>query len=80
MRKKFCFILAMTLLLCGCYRKQEDTPATTLETTAPAIYDTTFQLDEDGNIVSPSGIVYSFLAQEPNLYYLGERQLAGRAD
>lgn len=57
MKKAFCLISTLVLLLCGCTQPPEN----------PYFTET-----EDGVLVSPDGVEYTRLADEGALYYLGE--------
>lgn len=61
--KKLLFLLSALLLLWGCTAEQppENPYFTELE---------------NGNLLSPSGVEYTFLASETDLYYLGELEFA----
>ena len=61
MKKVLCLIVATLILLCGCSPTKEDT----------------FTKNENGNIVSNSGVEYTHLANEGVLYYLGDLDFIG---
>lgn len=60
------FLLSfLAILLCGCsdyFRVGEDD---------------VFTINSDGNLVSPSGVEYTYLANETELIYLGESEFMG---
>lgn len=70
MKKVFCLIIVTLMILCGCsHTSQSHSNMTSKEDT--------FTRNEDGNIVSNSGVEYTFLANEGKLYYLGELEFVG---
>ena len=65
MKKFFCLLTALFLLLCGC--SQND----------PAEKNFGYRKNESGNIVSNDGVEYSLLANEGILYYFGDLEFSG---
>lgn len=73
MKKVLCLIFVFLILLCGCsYDSQSEQLHTDTLTN-----DDTFIKNENGNIVSNSGVEYAYLAIEGSLYYLGELEFVG---
>ncbi len=65
MKKVICLLITFILLLCGCTQTNQ---------TKENAY---FTKNENGNIISPSGVEYSRLANEGILYYFGELEFVG---
>lgn len=65
MKKLICILTALLILLCGCSHDKEKAD------------DATFTVLENGNILSPEGVEYSFLANEGILYYIGDKNFLG---
>ena len=61
MKKVLCLIVVTLILLCGCSPTKEDT----------------FTKNENGNIVSNSGVEYAHLVNEGILYFLGDLEFVG---
>ncbi|MBR6801119.1 MAG: hypothetical protein IKM61_05165 [Eubacteriaceae bacterium] len=72
MKKVLCLIIATLMLLCDCSHSHPDQSHTD---TLSEKY--TFTKDENGDIVSNSGVEYTFLANEGILYYLGNLEFIG---
>jgi len=72
-KKILCLIFALLILLCGCSHdsQSEQRYADTFTN------DNTFIKNENGNIVSNSGVEYTHLANEGILYYFGDLEFAG---
>ena len=73
MKKVLCTIFVLLILLCGC---SHDSQSDQLHTDAPTS-NNTFMRNENGNIVSNSGVEYTHLANEGILYYLGDLDFIG---
>ena len=73
MKKVLCLIVATLILLCGCSPVSQSGQS---HTDTPSKEDT-FTKNENGNIVSNSGVEYTFLANEGLLYYLGDLDFIG---
>ena len=65
MKKLICMIAALLVLLCGCSQDKGKAD------------NNTFTVLENGNILSPEGVEYSFLANEGILYYIGDLEFLG---
>ena len=73
MKRVLCLLFVLLLLLCGC---SYDGRSYQLHTDA-LTNDNTFVIDENGTVVSDSGVEYAHLANEGYLYYLGELEFVG---
>ena len=65
MKKLICMFAALLIFLCGCSQDKGKAD------------DNTFTVLENGNILSPEGVEYSFLANEGILYYIGDLEFLG---
>ncbi len=68
MKKLICMFAALLIFLCGCSQDKGKAD------------DNTFTVLENGNILSPEGVEYSFLANEEVLYYIGDLEFLGSID
>ena len=73
MKKVLCLIVVTLILLCGCFPVSQSGQS---HTDTPSKEDT-FTKNENGNIVSNSGVEYTLLANEGLLYYLGDLDFIG---
>ena len=73
MKKVLCLIFVLLILLCGC---SHDSQSDQLHTDT-LTNDNVFIRNENGNIVSDSGVEYAHLANEGFLYYLGDLKFVG---
>lgn len=73
MKRVLCLIIVLLMLLSGCSDvSQSDHSHPDMVSNEDA-----FTRNENGNIVSNSGIEYTFLAHEDMLYYLGDLEFIG---
>lgn len=73
MKKVLCLIVATLIFLCGCSPVSQSGQSHT-DTLSK---EDTFTKNENGNIVSNSGVEYTLLANEGLLYYLGDLDFIG---
>lgn len=79
MKKVLCLIIAALMLLGGCSQKNQSDRSyenTPLKKDSPS-NEYTFTKNKEGNLVSNSGVEYSFLTLEGILYYFGELEFVG---
>ena len=73
MKRILCLFLVFLILLCGCSCTSQSDQS---HTGTPS-NDNAFTSDENGNIISSSGVEYTLLANEGILYYLGDLEFVG---
>lgn len=73
MKKGICLLGVLILTLCGCGQPDPSKESVALtEIENPII-----TKNESGNVITVSGVEYTFLAMEPDLYYVGELEFIG---
>lgn len=87
MKRLFCLLTALTVLLSGCFwNKTAQTPSTSkddlsssaAEPEQPPVKDkTVFTKNDKNNLVSAAGVEYALLAFEPALCYFGKTAFLG---
>ena len=85
-----CLFTALVIFFCGCTQKPKndnitDTTKEDIQTTSPKTDNDntpthTFTENENGNIVSDTGVEYIHLANETDLYFFGTLEFQGHID
>ena len=74
MKKIICLINVFFLILCGCSKGTDNIESGAYVYTKD---DSFFTRTQNGNLISKSGVEYTFLANEGTLYYFGDLEFVG---